>query len=212
VRAPWLLAAVLCALAPSAAARAADDAGCPDDLRAVPPALDPRYRHDKALQVEAGIFGGTLLGRTIGSTFLTGARAAFHVDGTWAVMAEYGYSRWSGADPNRHLLTAATTISNDIAMRIARSVLHLDLFLTLGVGAVRQEDRWRPIGRIGGGMKLYPGLPWLAVRIDLDTWVHPIGGRVDTDISLALGVSFLFPSRPAPLEGGPCGPGPGGSP
>lgn len=196
------------AVAQDAPEAPAASAPCPDTLRGIPPALDPKYRHRKDLQVEAGIFGGTYLGATLGGTFLSGARVAFHVDGMWAVQVEYDYSRWGDAklDRNVHHLTAAALISNDLAVRFGRTVVPMDLYLTLGVGATRLDAVWEPLGRVGGGVKFYTGVPWLAVRIDLDTWIHPVAGHVDSDISLALGLSFLFPASPAPLEGGPCRP------
>jgi hypothetical protein len=199
------------ALSVAAPALADDDpptpCACPD-LRAVPPVLDPAYRHRRKLQVEVESYGGSLLGTTVGSTWIAGLRAGLHLGGPWAVQADYGVSRSPDAAIDRtvHVLTGSVMIANDVAMRIGRHLVEMDLYLTLGAGAMRLDATWRPAGRVGGGLKIYTGLSWLAIRVDVDTYLHPVPGSFNGDLSVTAGLSFLFPPRPSPLEGGPCPP------
>lgn len=89
-------------------------------------------------------------------------------------------------------------------MRLGGVLIELDLYLTLGVGAVRLDGEWDALGVIGGGLKAYPGISWLAIRIDLNNYLHRVrklaGDSVDMDPSFSLGVSFLLPPDPSLLE------------
>lgn len=184
------------------------------DLRAIPPILDPEYRHRKRHQLELVTFGGTYLGASIKKSWLVGGRLFFHLNNMFALGASYGF-QWTsvrslsaGGPPltNRytHFLDAEVAISNDVAMRIGETLLEMDLYMTVGGGVVRLDGEWGPLGVLGGGVKLYTGLPWLAVRIDVNTLIHsvdhPSGAEVDADISFSLGLCFLLPTNPSPLE------------
>jgi outer membrane beta-barrel protein len=211
-----LMGFVACAIwaAPLAAA-AAEPASLPvasPDIRAIPPILDDAYRHRHHLQLELVPFGGTYLGRSMGSTFLTGGRLWLHLDPAWAVGVQYGYSRVGGStalqaaasEPDVHMLDAETALSNPVAMRLGSILVEMDLYLTVGVGAILLDRRWDAYGLVGGGVRFYTGLSWLAIRIDVDSHIHrtrfPGTNRIDVDLSLALGVSFLFPTNPSPYE------------
>lgn len=182
------------------------------DIRAIPPILDSAYRHRHRLQLELVPSGGTYLGRSMGSTFLAGGRLWLHLDPSWAVGVQYGYSRVGGgmplqgavSDPGVHMIDAEAALSNPVAMRLGRVLVEMDLYLTAGVGAIRLGRTWDAYGLVGGGVRFYTGLSWLAIRIDVDSHIHrtrlPGTSRIDVDLSLALGVSFLFPTDPSPYE------------
>lgn len=170
----------------------------------LPPILDPAFRHPKAGQIELTPFGGTYLGENLGSSWLAGGRAYVHVDRTFAVGASYALTRvlvgeghFGAALDDRlvHYLSGDLAISNDLAMRVGRTLLELDLYLTLGVGAARLNAEWGALGVLGGGVKFYTGLDWLAVRIDVNTYMHGTHGEFDADMTVAAGLSFLFPRR-----------------
>jgi hypothetical protein len=182
-------------------------------LRAIPPILDPAFRHQKRWQLELSPHGGSYLGRSVGSSFLAGLRADLHLSQLVAVGVTYDYSRLQSpsalqplpADRELHSLLAEASLSNDLAMRIGKKLIALDLFLTLGIGGLRITETWKVAGLVGGGVKFYTGLPWLAVRIDLQTHIHPTptgpdSQRIDTDLSLALGLSFFLPARASAYE------------
>jgi hypothetical protein len=186
---------------------AADEAPCRAS-DALPPILDPACRHRKVLQVELSLFGGSYLGASLGKTFLAGGRSYLHVDRMFAVGASYGFThlfvgdRRFGAsieDPNVHLLSGELAISNDIAMRMGATLLEMDLYLTLGAGALRLNEEWGALGVLGGGVKFYTDLPWLAVRLDVNTYMHGTHGAFDVDFTVVAGLSFLFPTAPSPL-------------
>jgi hypothetical protein len=80
------------------------------------------------------------------------------------------------------------------------STLEMDLFGEAGGGTMRIADRWEPLGLVGGGVRVYPGLSWLAIRIDALTLLHPTerdtGSAFDTDVSFTLGVELIVPPAP----------------
>lgn len=181
----------------------AQEAGRGDSIPAV---LQPEYRHRKVHQAEIVAFGGSYLGRTVDSTFLVGGKAYFHISRMFALGASYGFSSPSVgfAEPETHLVNAELTISNDVAMRFGDSVVEADLYLTVGAGALRINGQWEAMGVLGGGLKIYTGLSWLAVRIDVNTYMHrrPLPGSAgfDADIALTPGLAFFFPPDPSPNE------------
>jgi hypothetical protein len=183
------------------------------DPKAVPPILDPRYRHQKRHQLELSPHGGSLLGRTIGSTFLAGVRARFHLGSMLSLGASYEVTRLQStaafevppARRDLHFLLAEASLSNDLAMRLSSKLIALDLFLTVGLGATSLGGSWNVAGLVGGGVKFYTGLPWLAIRIDLSTLIHPTelgpsSSRVDADLALTGGLSFFLPARHSTFE------------
>ncbi len=185
----------------------------PVDPRAIPPILDPAFRHRKRAQLELSPHGGSYLGRSVGSSFLTGVRAHLHLSELLAVGASYDYSRLQSpsalatlpAARDLHSILAEASLANDLAMRVGKTLIALDLYLTLGLGALQIADEWKLAGVVGGGVKFYTRLSWLAVRIDLQSHIHPTptgpgAQRVDVDLALTGGLSFFLPARPSTFE------------
>ncbi len=175
----------------------------------IPNILNPDFRHPKRHQVELVAFGGTYLGASIQKSWLTGARAFFHLNNMFALGASYAY-QWTAvrglhasapdlSDRHTQFLDLEVAISNDVAMRVGTLLIELDLYATLGAGAVRLDGDWDFLGVVGGGLKAYTGVRWLAVRVDVNNYLHrvrkPGGDSVDMDISFSLGLSFLLPPR-----------------
>jgi hypothetical protein len=175
---------------------------------ALPAALDPAMRPSKKNRAELSVYGGSLLGASLQKTFLAGVRAYWHINPTWAVGVDGAYSRLfdggvraiGGSVSSRDIgfVDAEVLISNDVALRAGRHVVPLDLFLTAGVGAMSLAGRWEPLGKVGGGIRAYIGVPWLSPRVDLATLIHPVRHpgwtAVDVDVALMAGVSFLLPA------------------
>jgi outer membrane beta-barrel protein len=183
------------------------------DPRAIPPILDAAYRHRKRHQVELALSGGTYLSAPLKKSWIVGARAHFHLNNMFALGAGYGFSRHavnvldSGtvlSEHNAHYLTGEGALSTDVALRFGRTLVEMDLYMTLGAGARQLNGGWGPLGLIGGGVKFYTGLSWLAVRIDVNNYLHAVqlvgGSQTTVDVSFALGVAFLLPPNPSPLE------------
>lgn len=184
------------------------------DINAIPPILDPGYRHKKKNQFEMVVFGGTYLGNSIGQTWLIGSKATYWINNTIGFGANYSYSRLLTnrgspfgsvlTDTNMHAMNGQVVISNDAALRIGDSLMEIDFYATFGLGAMRLNRTWELMGEIGGGVKFYTGIPWLAFRIDLDTYIHnvsqPGSDVVDFDVIITGGLSFLFPSKSSAYE------------
>jgi hypothetical protein len=183
------------------------------DLKTVPPILDPDYRHQKRYQLELSPHFGSLLGRTVGSTYLAGGRAHFHLSPMFSLGSSYEYSHIAssaafespGSTRDMHLVFGEASMSNDLAMRIGQKLIALDLFLNVGFGGVNIDREWHRAGLVGGGVKFYLGLPWLAFRIDLLSLIHPMplsasSSRTDVDMALTGGFCFFMPARHSAYE------------
>lgn len=184
------------------------------DIHAIPPILDPHFRHNKKYQFELAPYAGAYLGNTVGQTWMAGARLYFFFNNTVAVGANYGYSKLltNTGSPFGSILTNANmqsvmgevVFSNDAALRIGNSLLEMDFFGTFALGSMLINNSWQLAGMVGGGIKFYTGVPWLALRIDVNNYVHntaqPGNDIVDFDVTFLGGVSILFPSKPSAYE------------
>ena len=193
----------------------------PAEEQAVPRVLDPDFRHNARLQMEIAPYGGSLLGSQVGGTWVAGVHAWFHIDDMFVVGASYGLTYLYGdtdsrgdaiTDPRVHLLSGELALKNAMAIRLGSAIVEADLYLTLGGGALLLNETWGVLGVLGGGVKFYTGVPWLAIRLDVDSYMHGDGGSFQADMGLTLGVCFLFPAqaprrqRKAPPSGGLGGP------
>ena len=184
------------------------------NIHAIPPILDRDYRHRKKNQFELYLNGGAYLGNSIGQTWVAGTKMTYWLNNTIGLGVNYSFSKLLTnrnspfgsviTDPNMHAMSGQVVLSQAAALRTGKRVLEMDFFAMIGMGAMRLNNQWEPMGEIGGGVKFYTGLPWLAFRIDVDNYVHntPQPGKdsIDFDVMLMGGVSFLFPSRPSPYE------------
>ena len=193
------------------AAAPASGEALPDDGMGIAKSLDRRYRYPRRLQSELSVFGGNYLGDEWLNTWDAGARYYLHINEVFAVGTSYTFSEMRvSADSSfgksltskmTHLADAEVMIGNDCAFRAGKSVIDCDLFATLGVGGMWINRSWQPLGIIGGGMKIYLPVPWLAIRFDVDSVLHPTpkpeGDSFNADVMFNFGVSFLFPNRHA---------------
>jgi outer membrane beta-barrel protein len=176
--------------------------------------VDRRYRLSKRLQNELGFFGGGYLGDETHNSWVVGGRYFLHLNNTFALGASYSYTPvitdWSSTfgqslrTKQQHLIDGEVMISNDAAFRAGNTIVELDLYFTLGLGVIRINQQNMPMGIIGGGAKFYTGYPWLTVRFDVNSYIHPTpnpnGDTLNSDMSILAGVSFLFPQRKPPEE------------
>lgn len=181
------------------------------DIRAIPPILDPAFRQQKKHQFEFSPYGGAYLGNTVGQSWMAGTRLYYHFSNTVALGANYGFSRLltdrstrfgsALVNPNMQVVTIEAMFSNDAAIRAGDTIMQMDFYATLGVGPMYLNDQWQPAGLVGGGVKFYCGIPWLAFRIDVNNYIHntsqPGKDIVDFDVTFLGGVSFLFPAKPS---------------
>lgn len=189
-----------------------DDSGV--DLHAIPPILDHDYRHRKKNQFEICPNGGAYLGNSIGQTWVAGAKMTYWLNNTVGLGVNYNFIKLLTnrnspfgsvlTDSNTHALSGQVVLSQAAALRSGTRILEMDFFAMIGMGAMWLNRTWEPMGEIGGGVKFYTGLPWLAFRVDVDNYVHntvqPGKNSIDFDVMMTGGVSFLFPTHPSPYE------------
>lgn len=189
-------------LAPSAVRASVDDKVSVE----IPRALDPQFRAQKAGRFEISPYGGAYLGNTLGQTFISGLRGYYHINNTFALGASYGYSRLLtdaqssfGADlrsKNMHAVALECMISNDAALRAGNHIIEMDFYAALGPAFLTINGALEPAGLIGGGVRLYTPIRWLAFRIDVNNFAHftdrPGRDNFDFDVSFLGGVSIML--------------------
>jgi len=180
----------------------------------IPPILNPLYRHNKRHQFEFTPYGGAYLGGTVGQTWLAGSRQYFYLNNTVGLGANWSYSRLLTnrnsafgsilRNTNMYVFNASVLVSNDASLRIGDKLFELDFYAMLGPGAMYINNRWEPMGELGGGVKIYTGIPWLAFKVDVGSYIHMTQqtgkNSFDFDIVMTGGVSFLFPTRPSLID------------
>lgn len=176
----------------------------------IPKILDPNYRFQKKGRFEFAPYFSSYLGQVLMQTWFAGTRLYYNVNNSVAIGANYGIGRLYvgpssdfGKDLRSkmfHVIDAEATFSNDVVLRQGKSLVQLDLFMSIGMGAMRINTIWEPTGVVGGGVKVYPGLDWLAVRIDVTNYIHPTprpqNPTIDCDVVFMFGASFFFPKKP----------------
>lgn len=179
-----------------------------DDLRK---AVDAENRFSKRFQSEINIFGGDFLGDEWHNSWDAGAKYFFHINNLLAVGASYTYTPIFTDESsafgktlktkNTHIIDGEIMLSNDAAFRAGKSVVKCDFYLTIGGGTFLINEHYEPVGIIGGGLKVYTGWPWLAIRVDVNNYIHPTpnpnGDTINSDMGFNAGVSLLFPARKA---------------
>jgi hypothetical protein len=167
--------------------------------------LQPEHRKLRGNQVGLDVAGGSLIGCSVGQTFIVGGRVTYYPIRHLGIGGVYGYSRGiGGSDAVRrrsvHYAHGQLELPLISALRVGRhKVLEMDLFGVGGAGAIYIARGWNAMGVIGGGVRIYPPVRWLAIRIDALTFLHHTGREpdrtFDTDVAFTLGLSFLLPSR-----------------
>ena len=66
-------------------------------------------------------------------------------------------------------------------------------------GSLNINDSWKWLAVIGGGLKVYMKPRWLALRVDVNSYIHPnptvTGDEITGDVSFLFGLAFHFPYR-----------------
>lgn len=173
----------------------------------IPPILDPNYRSPKKGKIELAPYISSYLGDQIGQTWLAGGRIYYNLTNYASLGANYGVGKlYAGpsSDFGRglksdwfHVTNAELLLSNDVALRAGKTIIELDLFMTLGVGAMWLNQYWKPLGVVGGGVKAFLGEPWFAIRVDVVNYIHevprPPSNPIDCDVVFMGGISLFLP-------------------
>lgn len=171
------------------------------------PVFDPTGRRLRGNQIALDVEGGSITGRAIGQSFIVAGQVTYYPLARLGVGAAYGFSRGiGGLDTVRgrfvHLVHGHLELPLVAGLRMGKgNALEMDLFGELGAGALYIATDWRALGVIGGGVRIYPRVPWLSIRVDALTYLHNTARRdadaaFDTDIAFTVGVALLLPQRP----------------
>lgn len=179
-----------------------------DRKEAVLDAFDKEPHFDRRWQSEFGFFGGSFGSDAWQNSWDIGGRYILHINKIFAIGAEYMYSPIRDDDAAflaslktkaTHTIDGQLIIGNDCFLRAGRSVIATDLYLTLGMGSMRISEEWKESGVVGGGIKVYMPVPWIALRFDINTYIHPTpnpsGEEISADVVSNLGFSVMFPVK-----------------
>lgn len=174
------------------------------------PSWDHREDYSDKYVSEFVIVGGDYLGENWKNTYNVGAAYYFHFNDFLALGGQYLYSPIV-VDKNTpyyqylntsdtHIAVGLVSLNTPAAWRAGSKIFNMDFYFTLGVGAMQINSRWEPTGVIGGGAKFYFPVPWIAFRLDINSYIHYTqlsATRKDLsgDVSMGGGISFLFPNR-----------------
>lgn len=173
------------------------------------PSWDGRENYSDKHINEFSIIGGNYLGENWKNTYYIGGQYLFHLNDTLAFGAQYMYTPIvvdkdtpfyaSLATEDVHIATSLCQLNTPAAWRAGKGIYNMDFYFTLGVGAMQINRQWEPVGVIGGGARFYFPVPWIAFRLDINSYIHmtPLGGRSDLsgDVSMGGAVSFIFPNK-----------------
>ena len=173
------------------------------------PSWDGRENYSDDLVHEFSITGGNYLGENWKNTYYIGGQYLFHLNDLFAFGAQYIYSPIvvdkdtpfyaSLATEDTHIATALCQLNTPAAWRAGKGIYNMDFYFTLGVGAMQMNMMWEPVGVIGGGARFYFPVPWIAFRLDINSYLHmtPLGGRneLSGDVSMGGAISFIFPNK-----------------
>ena len=170
--------------------------------------LEPSTRALRGNQLAIDLGGGSMNGRGIGQSFVASGRLTYYPIRQLGIGAVYSFSRGLGgvstADGDWvHAVHGQLELPLISALRVGRhKVLPMDLFGQAGAGAIHLADRWQALGVIGGGVRIYTRIRWLAVRVDALTYLHDTRREVgrpllDTEVAFTLSATILLPRRPA---------------
>jgi hypothetical protein len=187
----------------ASASNDADDTFCPG--------LDYKNRFEKKLIGELDVFAGGYLGNYILTGWAAGGRLFMHLNHFFALGGEYMYTPPSVDSISSFGLVKKTNTQQMIDGQIAfswpilfgfgRNELPMDLFFTLGAGTININEMWSWLAVIGGGLKIYLNPEWMAVRIDVNSYMHNTptvsGNKFSTNLAFLVGLAFYFPYKPA---------------
>ena len=124
-----------------------------------------------------------------------------------AVGTDFGWSRiafdptssFGSTVTNRnHYLTDAKLVINLAGAYLSgKKVVEIDFFTDLGAGAMVINSRARPMGFVGGGMKIYSKKHWLGFKVQARNYFltlpTPNGDDFTSDVSFMVGPTFQLP-------------------
>lgn len=180
----------------------------PYTLHAFPEIIDFKQRnHNTVKHLEISPVIVPYYGDVLETSVLYGSRFNYHLSQAWSLGGTflYGESVYdttsapiSGRNSDTHIIYDGHFMySIPAALRISKDIpLEADMYTILGAGEEYIGGDNHTTILLGGGLKMYTGIPWLAVRIGIRDYFYKvtISGENKTvdDLVMMIGVSFLF--------------------
>ena len=147
-------------------------------------------------------------GDTLRNSILGGLSYTYHINLNWWVGASFLGGTLAIDEPNGtalkngdNLFTVDATVYFNIPALIGVTKPEdkgrvADIYVSLGGGHMWMGSVKTPYGALGGGMVLFPGYTWLAVRFDVKNLMYGLentgGSDFNTDLAFSVGPSFFF--------------------
>lgn len=176
----------------------------------IPEVLDVHERDAEMYLIEITPYYTAFFGDTLNASFFgTGAVLDFRLTPQLSLGADFGWNRIA-FDPisnygstvtnkNMYVMQGILTINMPAAFLSRKNVIETDFFTTIGGGILRINNSNRGAGFVGGGIKLYTGLGWLGIRIEVRNYFSslptPTGNDFTTDMTITVGPTFMIPPR-----------------
>lgn len=177
-----------------------------------PEVLDYAARNAQPTRNEIYVYGGDYFGDSFESSLMFGGEYMYHFTQHFGLGLDFGYTKSDYKEnvyysapgffknDNMYIMDATAMISFPAAYRVGKHIIETDLYMLFGGGTANINSSYEPHGFIGGGMKIYTGKPWLAIRVDLKETFHTTnkpGGdnEFDQDLILVAGLSFQIPPK-----------------
>jgi len=176
----------------------------------IPAGLDFKTRKAIPRKLELEPYVGEYLGNQLNNSFALGGRIAYRLNHSFSLGLDLLYSRLQ-YDPlssfgqsvqsrNQVLSLFTGMFAIPVLQRTGKTISEVDLFTTFGLGDNYINKKHRFTGMLGGGMKIYTKIPWLALRFDVSTYMYSLPRLTDSkfadDWVFSVGPSFLiFPKK-----------------
>ncbi len=176
----------------------------------VPAGLDFTRRKNVPRLVEFTPYGGDYLGSYLNNSFVVGGSLAFRVTDRFQIGAEFNWSRiqydlssnfaQQGINTRNEYIGDIFMTYNIAAIeRPFKKIQEIDFFTTLGIGDLNINSKNRIVGVVGGGIRIFTGVPWFALRFDTKSYIYSFprfnNSKIAGDSTTTLGFSFLFLPR-----------------
>ena len=176
----------------------------------IPPSLDTNLRELWTTRNEFYLFAGDYFADSLKNSYIFGGDYTYRISKNIGLGGSFGYSRanygdnkfYEGffPDKNLYVIDAVGTYSCPLIYLMGSHLFEADLIATVGVGATKIASGWKPHGFVGGGVRLYFGIPWLAFRIDIRDTFHSTPrpnqkDAFDEDLLFLFGFTFEIPPK-----------------
>ncbi len=173
----------------------------------IPDVLDYDRRKAVSHRFEFSPFIGDYFGDKFTHSYIAGGDLQFNITEWLGVASDFGYTQLSAdrtsllgmsiTNKNAYLIDGGFVLTMPAAFANKKKTTELDFFSSIGGGVLLFNHSTHGVGYVGGGMKLRPGLKWLAIRVDLrysfTSINNPSGSDFENGLTIRFGPTFLLP-------------------